>query len=70
MTGGSIPNSKDYLKTTYVLNEKTWDFDPLADMMYERDAHGMISWRDKYIIVIGSWHIEVNLKKCEIYDIA
>ena len=34
-----------------------------------RDAHGMTSFRGKYLIVVGSWHIPESQKSCEIYDI-
>lgn len=38
-------------------------------MIFERDAHGIISWKNQYIIVVGSWHVDKNTKTCEIYDI-
>lgn len=41
----------------------------LADMHHARDAHGMICWKDRYIIVLGSWHVETSTRTCEIYDI-
>ena len=76
LTGGSKANTKDYLKSTYVLNENAtpkWEFFPLENMHYARDAHGIISWRSKYIIVVGSWHSiseeACSKKKCEIYSI-
>jgi hypothetical protein len=58
LTGGSIANSKTYVKHTYALCEKTWFFERKADMSNPRDAHGMISWKDTYVIVVGSWHVE------------
>jgi len=67
MTGGSVANTKTYLKTNYILNETTWEMNKLADMMYERDAHGIASWKHDYIIVAGSWHTEMNKKMCEMY---
>jgi len=30
----------------------------------------MISWKDAYIIVVGSWHVELSTKTVELYDIA
>lgn len=38
-------------------------------MNHSRDAHGLISFMDKYIIVVGSWHVEESQKTCEIYDL-
>jgi hypothetical protein len=70
MTGGAIAGSKTYLKTTTVLDEGTWRFiGGLANMHHARDAHGMISWRERYLIVVGSWHVEKSTRTCEIYDI-
>ena len=70
MTGGAIAGSKTYLKTTTVLDEGTWRFiGGLANMHHDRDAHGMISWRERYLIVVGSWHVEKSTRTCEIYDI-
>jgi len=43
--------------------------DKKADMNFERDAHGITSWLGQYIVVVGSWHVKENLKKCEIYNI-
>jgi hypothetical protein len=37
-------------------------------MSSPRDAHGIISWRNQYIIVVGSWHVEASTKTCEMYD--
>ena len=68
ITGGSIANSKTYLKSTYKVDEGTWQIVPLQDMAYARDAHGIISWRNQYIIVVGSWHVEQSTKTCEMYD--
>jgi hypothetical protein len=31
----------------------------LADMNHARDAHEMISWKERYLIVVGSWHVEI-----------
>ncbi len=70
MTGGSIANSKTYLKSTYRLNETSWMFEALSDMMFPRDAHGVIGWRESFIIVVGSWHVEGSTKKVEMLDIA
>lgn len=42
---------------------------PRANMLHARDAHGLISWRDRYLIVVGSWHVESSSRTCEIYDI-
>ena len=38
-------------------------------MNHKRDAHGIISWRNQFIIVVGSWHIESSTKTCEMYNI-
>ena len=38
-------------------------------MMYARDAHGVIAWKNQYIIVVGSWHVESSTKTVEMYDI-
>jgi len=38
-------------------------------MHYQRDAHGITSWRNRYIIVVGSWHGDESAKTCEIYDV-
>ena len=56
VVGGTIANSHKYLKTTRILNEETMSFEKLADMNYERDAHGLIAWKNRYIIAVGSWH--------------
>jgi hypothetical protein len=70
MTGGAIAGSKTYLKTITVLDENTWKFvGGLANMHHARDAHGMVSWRERYLIVVGSWHVEKSTRTCEIYDI-
>jgi hypothetical protein len=37
-------------------------------MNHARDAHGITSWKNRYIIVVGSWHVESSRKTCEIYD--
>jgi hypothetical protein len=70
MTGGAIAGTKTYLKTLTALDETEWKFvGGLASMNHARDAHGMISWREKYLIVVGSWHVERSTRTCEIYDI-
>jgi hypothetical protein len=70
MTGGAIAGSKTYLKTLTYIDELDWTFKGgLSNMKYARDAHGIISWKDKYIIVVGSWHVETSSRTCEIYDI-
>lgn len=70
MTGGAIAGSKTYLKTTTYIEENSWKFmGGLADMNHARDAHGMISWKERYLIVVGSWHVENSTRTCEIYDI-
>ena len=38
-------------------------------MKHARDAHGMVAWRDRYLIVVGSWHVESSTRTCELYDI-
>ena len=42
-------------------------FIPKAEMKYERDAHGICSWNNRFIICVGSWHGTGN-KSCEMYD--
>lgn len=69
ITGGSIANTKNYLKTVYKLNEFTWKLEPLADMHHKRDAHGIIGWKNTKLIVVGSWHVDSSTKTCEIFDI-
>ena len=70
MTGGAIAGTKSYLKTTTVLDETTWKFKAgLANMNHARDAHGMIAWKERYIIVVGSWHVDLSTRTCEMYDI-
>jgi len=69
MTGGAIANTKAYLKKTCVLNEETMEFEELANMNYQRDAHGITSWKNRYIIVVGSWHGAESAKTCEKYDV-
>lgn len=41
----------------------------MADMNYERDAHGITSWLNRYIIVVGSWHGTDSSRTCEFYDV-
>lgn len=69
ITGGSIANSKTYLKSTYRLDESSWQLQPLNEMNYARDAHGIISYKNQYLIVVGSWHVETSTKTVEMYDI-
>ena len=45
------------------------NFEKLADMNFERDAHGLIAWRNRYIIAVGSWHGDQSAKTCEMYDV-
>ena len=60
MTGGAIAGSKTYLKTTTYIEENSWKFmGGLADMNHARDAHEMISWKERNLIVVGSWHVEI-----------
>jgi hypothetical protein len=68
ISGGSIANSKTYLKSLYKLNEETWTIDPLTEMAHPRDAHGIVAWKKQFLIVVGSWHVETSTKTCEIYD--
>jgi hypothetical protein len=51
------------------VDEADWSIQNLPDMLYERDAHGVVAWEDKYIIVVGAWHSVASLRKCEIFDI-
>jgi hypothetical protein len=69
MTGGAVANTKSYLRKTSVLDEKTMRFTPLKDMHYQRDAHGITSWLNRFIIVVGSWHGTDSAKTCEMYDV-
>lgn len=70
MTGGAIAGTKIYLKTTTVLDEGQWKFmGGLKDMNHARDAHGMTSWKNRFLIVVGSWHVDTSTRTCEIYDI-
>ena len=68
MTGGAVALTKTYLKRTAVLDEHLWKFNELQDMNHARDAHGIVSWRDRYIIVVGSWHVDTSQNTCEMYD--
>ena len=68
VTGGAIALTKTYLKRTAVLDEHLWKFNELQDMNHARDAHGIVSWRDRYIIVVGSWHVDTSQSTCEMYD--
>lgn len=38
-------------------------------MNLARDGHGLISWHNRYLIVVGTWHHSENSKTAEIYDI-
>ena len=67
--GGTVANSHQYLKAARRLNEDTLCFEKLADMHYQRDAHGLISWKNRYIIAVGSWHGEESPMTCEMYDV-
>ena len=70
MTGGTIAATSHYLKTLTVLDENNWTFRKgLANMHQARDGHGMISWLNRYLIVVGTWHHAENSKTAEIYDI-
>ena len=69
LTGGSLANTKTYLKSLYRLNELSWKLEPLADMNHKRDAHGVIGWKNKKIIVVGAWHVDSSTRTCEMYDI-
>jgi hypothetical protein len=69
MTGGAVANTKTYLKQTSVLDETKMSFSRLADMHYQRDAHGITSWLNRYIIVVGSWHGNDSIRTCEMYDV-
>lgn len=70
MSGGAIAGTKTYLKTLTYIDETEWKYKGgLADMHHARDAHGMVGWKDRYIIVVGSWHVEKSTRTCEIYDI-
>lgn len=51
------------------LNEETMTFEKLADTNYERDAHGLTTQKNRYIIAFGSWHKENSTKTCEMYDV-
>jgi hypothetical protein len=43
------------------------EFIDLAPMRYQRDAHGLCVWRNRFIICVGSWH-GPGLRTCEMYD--
>ena len=68
VSGGSIANSKTYLKSLYKLDETRWTLEPLADMNHQRDAHGIVVWKKRFLIVVGSWHVDTSTKTCEMYD--
>jgi hypothetical protein len=72
LTGGSIANTKTYVNFNYVLEEgkKDLTFKKLDNMFHARDAHGVIGWKDAFMIVVGSWHVENSTKTVEKYDIA
>ncbi|TNV78630.1 hypothetical protein FGO68_gene5513 [Halteria grandinella] len=69
ITGGFNPNIKNYLRSLYRIDESKWEMIPLEDMTFERDAHGITSWKDRYIIVSGSWHVDNSAATSEMYDI-
>lgn len=70
MTGGTVAATSIYLRTVTVLDEVNWIFKKgLANMNHSRDAHGLTSWRDRHLIVVGSWHHKDSSRTCEIYDI-
>ena len=64
-----MANSKTYLKSVYRLNENNWKLEAVEDMNHKRDAHGIIAWKNKKIIVVGSWHVDSSTRTCEMYDI-
>ena len=68
MTGGAVANTKTYLKRTSVLNQSSWCFINLQDMHYQRDAHGVTKYLNRYIIAVGSWHGVESTTTCEMYD--
>ena len=43
------------------------EFIDLAPMRYQRDAHGLCVWRNRFIICVGSWH-GPGLRTSEMYD--
>ena len=38
-------------------------------MHYQRDAHGITKWRNRFIICVGSWHGTNSTITCELYDV-
>lgn len=36
-------------------------------MHYQRDAHGVTSWRERFMICVGSWH-GPGARTCEMFD--
>jgi hypothetical protein len=56
------------LKLTSVLDEDSMVFRGLTSMHDARDAHGFISYMERYLIAVGSWHSDSGAK-AEIYDI-
>ena len=62
-----MANQKKHLKECFVLNEHTWSLEPIASMLYERDAHGVCSWRERFVICVGSWHGNGS-RTSEMYD--
>ena len=66
-SGGAIANTKTYMRTCQVLDEDSMTFVDLAPMHYQRDAHGVTSWRERYMICVGSWH-GPGTRSCEMYD--
>jgi len=43
------------------------EFIDLAPMRYQKHAHGLCVWRNRFIICVGSWH-GPGLRTCEMYD--
>lgn len=76
LTGGTIANTKTYLKRCLVLDEDVMTFRKMSPMKFSRDAHGVTSWKDRYVICVGSWHNTPtgsgsggSQTSCEIYDV-
>ena len=67
-TGGAIANTKTYLRMCAYLDEERMRLVDLAPMQYARDAHGICSYRERFIICVGSWH-GTGTKTCEMYDV-
>ncbi|TNV78595.1 hypothetical protein FGO68_gene3714 [Halteria grandinella] len=69
LTATKIVNGLPNHKLFFRLNEKNWSLEQLKDMSFGRVGHGMISWRDRYIIVVGSQFNDESSRTCEMYDI-